>query len=172
MEKAALVTGGAKRIGRAIALSLHEMGYRVALHYNTAREEAEETAEVIRNRGGVCSLHQCDFVDTRNTEVLIEAAAARFPDLNLLINNSSIFSRAYLKETDTDELHEHLMVNCCSPLILLRDFGRICGRGSVINILDTKINQNHTPYFSYSLSKKALAAATRLAAKEFAPQRA
>jgi len=165
-----LITGAARRIGRAIALHLAERGYDIALHYHHSKVEAEATAAAIRQAGVQCSLFQCDLGDPGAVGRFIADVVKQCPGLDVLINNASIFERAHLTETDDALLDRHWAVNFRTPFILIRDFARIVGRGNIINLLDTKITQNHTPYCAYSITKKALFDLTKLAAAELGPE--
>ncbi|MCE5272378.1 SDR family oxidoreductase [bacterium] len=167
--RAALVTGGARRIGQAIALSLAALGYDIALHYRSSREEAERTAEQVRTLGVSCSLLRADLSRRAETRSLISKARKAFPELSVLVNNASIFRRGPIAETTESLLDEHLEVNFIAPFLLTRDFAASCTSGVVINLLDTRVAASGSIYAAYTLSKKALAELTRLAAVEFAP---
>ncbi len=167
--RAALVTGGARRIGQAIALSLAALGYDIALHYRNSREEAERTAEQVRALGVGCSLFRADLSRRADTRALIGSVCKAFPDLSVLVNNASIFRRGPIAETTETLLDEHLEVNFIAPFLLTRDFAANCNSGTVINLLDTRVAASGSIYAAYTLSKKALAELTRLAAVEFAP---
>lgn len=170
MNGTALVTGGARRIGRSIALSLAEKGYRIALHYRSSLKEAKEVARNIEHKGMECHLFSCDFNDMVDVLKLIPKVFERLPDCNLLINNASQFERARLMDTDLDLFDRHFNVNFKAPFLLSRDFARHCKEGQIINILDTKISRTPIEYFIYTLSKKSLFEFTKLAAKELGPR--
>lgn len=167
----ALVTGGAKRLGKAISLFLADQGYTIGLHYNGSRHEAQETAKKIERKGGQCFLVQADLDSQKQTLPIIRNVAKQHRDFNLLINNASIFEPSDLRSGSLDLLDRHWRVNCKAPYILSREFANICRRpgGQIINILDTHITQNTTQHFSYLLSKKSLASLTQMCAVELAP---
>lgn len=165
----ALITGGSRRIGREIALTLAQNGWRIALHYNHSRDDAETLANEIKNNNGECEIFCADLSDAKAGCNLIAEAFERCPDLNVLINNASIFERMPLLETQEDFFDRHFNINFKSPFFLTRDFARQCKQGNVINLLDTKITQKFSNYFAYTLTKKALYEFTRMAAKELAP---
>ncbi|MDP8243773.1 MAG: SDR family oxidoreductase [Candidatus Hinthialibacter antarcticus] len=165
----ALITGGSRRIGREIALTLARQGWRIALHYNHSCNDAEQLASEIQKNGGECELFCADLSEVKSATALITETFERCPDCNVLINNASIFERAPLLETDEDFFDRHFNINFKTPFFLTRDFARRCKQGSVINLLDTKITQKFSNYFAYTLSKKALFEFTRMAAKELAP---
>ena len=167
--KSALITGGAKRIGKAIAVHLAESGFDIALHYNTSKKEALETAREIKGLGQKCLIFKCDFNKISNTLSLIKEVKKSFPSLNLLINNASIFKEGLLTNTDVNQFENHFNINLKTPFFLSRDFAKLCKRGHIINILDTNITRKHSKYFSYNLSKKMLHEFTKMAAVELAP---
>lgn len=170
MKRTALITGGAKRIGRAIALGVAETGFDIALHYGHSQKEAEKVASEIKAMGRQCHLFQCDLNQMEDVMQLIPRVFKKFPNCNLLINNASIFEKTRFLDTDSDLLDRHLNINLKAPFFLSREFVRYCQEGQIINILDTKISKEVISYFAYAISKKALHAFTRMAAKELSPR--
>ncbi|MFQ5441160.1 MAG: SDR family oxidoreductase [Thermodesulfobacteriota bacterium] len=166
--KTALVTGGAKRIGRAISLGLASMGYDIALHYS-ATDPAEIVSE-IRENGVQCEPFQCDLSSEKEVLGLMGRVKELLPGLCLLVNNASIFERSTIRDTEAEDFDRHLAVNFKAPYFLSRDFQRCFGKGHIINIIDSKVIKNTSPYAAYLLSKKALKDFTFMAAKEFAPE--
>lgn len=170
MNKAALVTGASKRIGRQIALTLAADGWDIAVHYRGSQKEAMATAQEIRALGRRCELFEADLGDMRQVERLVPAVADAMPGLELLVNNASIFEPASFLETQEAFFDRIFTINFKSCFFLARDFARICRKGQIVNMLDTKIARSASPsYFAYTLGKKALAAFTEMAAKELAP---
>lgn len=165
----ALITGGSRRIGREITLALARQGWRIALHYNRSRGDAETLAGEIDESGGECELFCANLSDTKAAAALVSDVFERCPDCNALINNASIFERMTLLDTEEDFFDRHFNINFKTPFFLTRDFARRCKQGNVINLLDTKITQKFSSYFAYTLTKKALFEFTRMAAKELAP---
>ena len=169
MKGTAIVTGGAKRIGRAIALALADLGYDIALHYNTSQFAAEEVANLIKDKGRSCHLFACDFNNMKQVKSFIPQIFKIFPNCDLLINSASIFERARMMDTDEDLFDRHFIINFKTPFFLTRDFAHYYKKGQIINILDTKISKTLIEYFAYTLSKKSLFEFTKMAAKELAP---
>lgn len=169
MFKAALVTGGARRIGAEIIKKLAKLGYNIALHYNISNDDAKKIKKEVESVGVKCKLFQCDLSEEKKVSRLLNDVKNEFPDLTLLINNASIFIRSEIKETENDIFNKIFNINFKAPYILSRDFAKIINKGNVINIIDTKINNNDYIYAAYTLSKKILADFTLMAAKEFAP---
>ncbi|PKG49422.1 MULTISPECIES: SDR family oxidoreductase [Halomonadaceae] len=168
-QQAALVTGGATRLGRYFSEALADAGYDIALHVNHSREEAEEVASGIRAKGRECEIFHCDFLND-DLNVLIQSAKQRFPGLNLLLNSASAYEPAPIAGTDLAMLEAQFRVNMFTPLLLTRHFAEVVQEGQVINIIDNKVAYHQYPYAAYLLSKKSLAEMTRMAALEFAPR--
>ncbi|NVF15062.1 SDR family NAD(P)-dependent oxidoreductase [Vreelandella maris] len=168
-QQAALVTGGATRLGRYFSEALADAGYDIALHVNRSREEAEEVASGIRAKGRECEIFHCDFLND-DLNVLLQSAKQRFPGLNLLLNSASAYEPAPIAGTDLAMLEAQFRVNMFTPLLLTRHFAEVVQEGQVINIIDNKVAYHQYPYAAYLLSKKSLAEMTRMAALEFAPR--
>jgi NAD(P)-dependent dehydrogenase (short-subunit alcohol dehydrogenase family) len=166
---AALITGGARRIGKAIVLELAQKGYDIALHYNYSLNEAQNLQKEVRSLRVECELFQTNFDNPKETTKLIDRVVEIFPNLEILINNASIYESGSFLEDDLDHLERQFLINFKTPYILTRDFAIRQKKGHVINIADTKINQLAVEYFGYTLSKKTLYDFTRMAAKELAP---
>ncbi|MBP5979736.1 MAG: SDR family oxidoreductase [Halomonas sp.] len=166
--KAALVTGGATRLGRHFSEALADAGYDIALHVNSSREEAEEVAKSIRSKGRECEILPCDFLH-ESVDTLIHTAQARFPHLNVLLNSASSYQAAPIAKTDLAILETQFRINLFTPLLLIRHFAQVVSQGCVINIIDNKVAYHQYPYAAYLLSKKGLADMTQMAAIEFAP---
>ena len=166
---AALVTGGAIRLGKAIALSLAAAGYDIALHFRSDPDKAAATASEIRALGVRCQPFRADLADPTAIPPLISAVATHFPGLNVLVNSASAYTQATIANTTAAVFDTQFGVNLRAPLLLLQAYAEQLGQGNVINIIDNKIGFNQFEYAAYLLSKKALAELTRMAAVEFAP---
>ena len=170
--KTALVTGGARRIGKAIVDDLAAHGFAVAIHANTSLDEAEAMADTIRRQGGTAVALAADLSETAATERLIAEATEGIGPLGLLVNNASLFKPDSLDALDPDLWDRHFDVHVRAPSILVRDFARqlpATNSGLVVNIVDQRV-WNPTPrYYSYTLSKAALWMATRTMAQALAP---
>lgn len=169
MAKAALVTGAAKRLGKELAIALAGRGYDIALHYNLSEEDARLTAQIIEASGGKCGLFQCDLSDKVQMGELVQKVQAAGFDVDLVINNASIFHNLELLYTDDDAFDQNMNVHLRAPFIITREFARLFGAGQIINILDTYVHMNTTDYFAYNLSKKALWSLTKMSARALAP---
>jgi NAD(P)-dependent dehydrogenase (short-subunit alcohol dehydrogenase family) len=173
MSRTALVTGGAKRIGRAMVERLARAGYRVAIHCNASVVDAEALAQGIGAAGGRASVVQADLSDADAVAGMVEAAAAALGPLDLLINNASEFEDDRLATLDLARYHRTLAVDLTAPLILARDFAAQLPAGEeglIVNVLDQRVWKETPMFFSYQLAKSALWTATRTMAQGLAPR--
>ncbi|GAB4423118.1 MAG: SDR family oxidoreductase [Chloroflexi bacterium OHK40] len=166
---AALITGGAVRLGRAIALALAGAGYDIALHYGRSADAAAATAAEIRELGVACHTLSCDLADTTALPGLVRDARSALPGLRVLVNSASAYAQASIADTTPEIFDQQFAVNLRAPFFLTRSFARQVGAGHVINIIDNKIAFNQFSYAAYLLAKQALADFTRMAALELAP---
>jgi NAD(P)-dependent dehydrogenase (short-subunit alcohol dehydrogenase family) len=173
MRPAALVTGASKRIGLRIAERLARAGYATVLHCSpSSQAEAERTASRIAADGGKAAAVSADLSLAAAANGLIEQAGAIFGPLTLLVSNASIFEDDSAANFDLDRFDRHIAVNLRAPAALARDFAKQAPRGadaSIVNIIDQRVFNLTPQYFSYTLSKAALWAATQTMAQSFAP---
>lgn len=165
----ALVTGGAVRLGRALALALAQNGYDLALHYHSSRAAAEATAEEIRALGRQCVLFQQDLADVAAFHALIASVHSALPGLCVLVNSASGYVQENISETALKTFDDMFSLNLRAPYFLTQAFCATVESGQVINIIDNKIGFHQYQYGAYLLSKKALAEFTKMAALEYAP---
>jgi NAD(P)-dependent dehydrogenase (short-subunit alcohol dehydrogenase family) len=167
--KTALVTGAAKRIGREIALALASEGVNVIIHYRSSYEGAEGLLGELAKMGVRAWTVQADFEKSDEPEHLIENALAAAGTLDILINNASIFPKDTLHNIDFSGLVRNMQVNAWVPFVLSRDFARIVGRGNIINLIDSRVNQYDWNHAGYILSKHVLMVLTEMTAIQYAP---
>jgi NAD(P)-dependent dehydrogenase (short-subunit alcohol dehydrogenase family) len=169
----ALVTGGARRIGRAVCLALAESGYAVAVHHHRSKADAEAVAAKIARRGGRALALAADLADEDSVKSLLPRASAALGPIGVLVNNASIFENDTVETATRDSWDRHLAVNLRAPFVLIQEFAaRLPANagGAIVNLLDERV-WNLTPYFvSYTLSKSALWALTRSMALALAPR--
>jgi pteridine reductase len=172
MSKTALITGSSKRVGKAIAEHLAAKGWNIVIHFNTSQEEAMELEENLRQNYINQKFFRVKTDLEKEAEVLklIPFIVAEIGPFELLINNASVFDRGYLKKTSPELFNNQMNVNFKAPYFLMRDFADHCKKGNIINLVDTRITTNKSNFAVYSLSKKALWEATKMAALEFAPE--
>jgi NAD(P)-dependent dehydrogenase (short-subunit alcohol dehydrogenase family) len=173
VPRAALVTGGARRIGRALVLALAEAGYAVAIHHHQSRKEAEALAAGIVRTGGKAVALRADLADEAAVAELLPRAAAALGPIGCLVNNASIFENDTVATTTRDSWDRHLAANLRAPFVLMQSFERHLpaeAGGVIVNLLDERV-WNLTPYFiSYTLSKSGLWNLTQTMALALAPR--
>lgn len=171
--RAALVTGGARRIGRAIALDLAAHGWRVAIHCNRSRDEGEALAAEIGAAGGAAAVVTGDLGATADIGEIVPAAVAAIGPLDLVVNNASIFERDEVAGLDIAVMERHLRVNLTAPCLIASDFAAQLPEGvpgQVIQVIDQRVWKPTPQFFSYTTAKAALWAATRTMAQALAPR--
>ncbi|MDP2116954.1 MAG: SDR family oxidoreductase, partial [Brevundimonas sp.] len=170
-RRAALVTGGAKRIGRAICLELAAAGFDVAIHHRDSDAEAAEVARAVEAMGRRAVCLSADLADVVATHALIGRAVEALGPLSVLVNNASVFADDRLDSITGESWAAHLDVNLRAPVLLAQAFAAQAPDGSaIVNILDQRVLKPDPRFFSYGLSKSALWAATRTMAQALAPR--
>jgi NAD(P)-dependent dehydrogenase (short-subunit alcohol dehydrogenase family) len=170
---AALVTGGSRRIGRVLTLAAAEAGYDVAIHVRQVDDDAQAAAADIRARGRKASIHACDLRDEGATAPLVGDVESELGPVTLLVNCASVFEDDSFGSMNRASWDAHLETNLRAPLILAQAFARRLPAdrtGLIVNILDQRVFAPTPHFFSYSLSKSALWAATRMLAQDLAPR--
>jgi pteridine reductase len=167
--KAALVTGAARRIGRAIALALAQNGVRVVIHYHRSEREAAALCAEIQGLGASAWSVKSDLAETKQTERLVREAVARAGPIDILVNNASMFERDTLWEATEDSIGRNMRIHAVSPLILARELARQGRAGHIVNLLDARVAAYDKVHVSYGISKGALLALTGMLALELAP---
>jgi len=170
--RAALITGAGRRIGSTIARALAQAGYAVVLHANHSRAEAEKLASEIVSAGGRASVALADLADGAAVRGLVPAAAA-FGPLTLLVNNASQFDEDEIGSLERARFERTLAVNLTAPVFLAQAFAAQALDGadaSIVNIVDQRVLKPTPRFFSYTLSKSALASATVTLAQALAPK--
>jgi NAD(P)-dependent dehydrogenase (short-subunit alcohol dehydrogenase family) len=174
MDKAVLVTGGAKRIGRSIVERLAREGYAVAIHCRRSTDVAGGIAARIEAAGGLAAVVQADLADASDVDRLVnDAVEALGRPLTLLVNNASEFEPDEVETLSQERWDRHFAVNLRAPAFLARDFARQlpAGReGSIVNIVDQRVWKPTPQFFSYTLTKAALFTATQTMAQALAPR--
>ena len=172
-DGAVLITGAARRIGAAIARSLHASGARVILHCNRSREEAERVAgELERSRPRSTAIVQCDLVETASLSRVVEEAARAFGRLDGLVNNASSFYATPFGDIGTREWDDLMGTNLRAPLFLAQAAAPWLkkSRGAIVNIVDIHAERPLKDFVVYSIAKSGLAGLTRSLALELGPE--
>lgn len=173
IPRGALVTGGAKRLGRAMALVLADAGFDVAIHYGSSTAEAAETAEEIRARGRRATTLRADLAREDEVVALLPAGTAAIGPIGVLVNNASVFERDEWHDATRESWDAHLEPNLRAPFVLSQAMAKALPAGAegvVVNMLDQRV-WSLTPHFtSYTVSKAALWTLTQTLALALAPR--
>ncbi|QFU18151.1 SDR family oxidoreductase [Microvirga thermotolerans] len=173
MPGAALVTGGARRIGLSLVERLAREGFSVAIHCNRSVADAEAAADAVRRAGGTAAVIRADLADAGAVAGTVEAARAAVGPLTLLVNNASEFEPDEVLTLSPERWDRHFAVNLRAPAFLARDFARQvpeAGEGLIVNIVDQRVWKPTPQFFSYTLTKAALYTATKTMAQALAPR--
>jgi NAD(P)-dependent dehydrogenase (short-subunit alcohol dehydrogenase family) len=171
--KNALVTGAAKRLGRAIALDLAANGWNVAIHYNTSQEDADSVAQAARAFGADAAILQCDLSKESETATLVDRAAAEIGPLTALINSASLFENDDWQSATRQSWDDHIEINLRAPLLLSQLLARqlpSSAGGNIINIIDQRVLKPTPQFLSYSVSKAGLYWLTTTLAQAMGPR--
>lgn len=170
----ALITGAARRIGRAIALDLSRNGFAVGVHYRSSRSEADALVGEIVAQGGTAAALQADLADPRAVANLLPACAQAFgAPPSCLVNNASEFMLDTIETLADDLWDTHLCINLKAPVFLAQSMLRLLPddvEGNIVNIIDQRVWKLTPDFFSYTISKAGLWTATRTLAQALAPR--
>jgi NAD(P)-dependent dehydrogenase (short-subunit alcohol dehydrogenase family) len=172
-----LVTGAARRIGRAIALELARGGFDVALHHRSADDDVRPVQAELNEAGASSRAFAADLADEAQAEALLPAVAQAFGRLDAVVNNASLFTEDTLDELSYASIDRHWRVNTAAPIVLARALHRLHAHtradaptACVVNLLDQKLWNPNPDYFAYTLGKAALREATVMLALALAPR--
>lgn len=171
-EKVALVTGGAKRIGRSIVVALAKHGFDVAIHYRASAAEAEAVADQVRAMGRRAATLPGDLAIAGDVAGMVPAVTQMLGAPVCLVNNASEFNHDGALDMSEAGFDRHMAVNLRAPVFLARDLARHLPpgvEGNVVNIIDQRVFSPTPDFFSYTLSKTALFTANRMLAQALAP---
>ncbi len=171
-DKVALVTGGAHRVGKAIALRLARAGANMIITYHTSAAPAQDTVAELQTLGRKAVALPCDIADYQQVQALVAQIQERFGVLDILVNNADRWEATpfptediepWLRVTSTTIHGSYYVCNSCAPLMLTQN------RGAIINIVDISVLEAWPNFTAHAVSKSALLAMTRQFALELAP---
>ncbi len=171
--KNVLVTGAAKRLGRAIALDLAAAGWNVAVHYHGSESDAESAVSQARASGVKAVALKCDLSKEAETAALVERAAHEIGPLTALINSASLFENDDWQSATRKSWDDHIETNLRAPLVLSQAFAKQLpadAQGNIINIVDQRVLKPTPQFLSYSLSKAGLYWLTTTLAQGMGPR--
>ena len=172
-HKTALVTGGAKRIGKAMCEYLAKNGWNIAVHYLTSEDNANDTVKIIHSIGSKAISIKADLNDTHDTKKLFRIAKESLGPIGLLINNASIFLPEEWDNVTDDTWNKNLNINLKAPFILSQEFAKSLPKksnGLIINLIDQRVLKLKSDFFSYTLSKSGLYSMTQMLALSLGPR--
>lgn len=167
-----LITGGARRLGKIMALAAAAEGADIILHHSNSTAEAEETVTKIISLGRQAWILKADLSDPTQSQKLV-ASANKLSPLTALINNAAIFKPVTLEQTTLEDWNQHLQINLTAPFLLSQAFASQFKDGSIgriLNILDWRALRPGKDHFPYTISKSGLAALTKSLALSLAPR--
>ena len=169
--KKIVITGGATRIGRSIALSLANFSSEIVIHYSKSFIAAKKLKIELENLGSTVYLLRADLNNFKQTKKIIYDASKKMKGLNCLINNASIFENDNLLNFSENSFLKHININLKAPSILIKEFAKISKNkeGCIINIIDQRVEKLTPFFFSYTLSKSGLVTLTKTSAMKLAP---
>lgn len=169
----ALVTGAARRIGRAIALKLAAQGFDIGVHYGASADEAHDLVAVLRGLGVRAAAISADLAQPEQVPTLLRRAREALGPITALVNNAATFADDRLPSLSLHGLRSHLDTNLLSPILLSQAFAAqpdLPPGAAIVNLIDQRVLKPSPPFFSYGVSKAALWYATRTLAQELAPR--
>ncbi len=171
MEKAALVTGGAIRIGRALSLGLAEAGYDIVVHFRSSEEAAKEVARRVEALGRRAVLARGDLSLAEDAQRVVDEASTELGRLDLLVNSAASFRARAIEEVDAAEWDAVMSLNLRGPFLVAKASWDLLrrARGSIVNIVDLSALQAWSGYPHHSVSKAGLLHLTRVLALGMAP---
>ena len=169
--KKIIITGGANRIGRSIALELANYDTQIVIHYSKSHTAAKKLKTELENLGSVVYLYKADLNNSKLTQRIIPFAQSKMKGINCLVNNASVFENDNLNNFSDKSFEKHLNINLKAPAILTQSFSKYVknSKGIIINIIDQRIEKLTPFFFSYTLSKSALGTLTTTSAMKLAP---
>jgi len=170
--RVALVTGGARRIGRAIAEMLAQAGCHLAVHYHMSRDDATCLVESCRQRGVKAAAFQADLVDARAAVEMVRQVCEHFGRLDVLVNNAAVFEPTPIDEFDLETWQRTLAINLTASVVLAHAARDALRRthGRIVNLGDASAERPWPDYLAYCVSKAGLHALTRALARALAPE--
>ncbi len=173
IPRTVLITGAAKRIGRALAEDFGARGWSVAIHYNGSAAEAESAVAAVQHSGAKAVALKADLADAAAVDTLVPNAVNALGPIGCLINNASIFERDEAMTATHDSWDRHQAVNLRAPFFLSQAFAKQlpdAAKGCVINIIDERVWQLTPHFMSYTVSKTGLWTLTQTLAMALAPR--
>ena len=171
-NKNLLITGGATRIGKEIALHFSKKGWNIAIHYFKSSSKAKNLKKIIDQNSVKVALIKADLKKTKQVEKIISIAKKKLGTIDCLINNAALFERDDILDFTIKSWNNHLNINLLAPTILTKQFAKQASKkttSNIINIIDQRVFKLTPVFMSYTLSKSALYTLTKTMAMRLSP---
>jgi len=172
-SKNLLITGGATRIGKEIALHFSKKGWNIAIHYFKSSFKAKNLKKIIEKNSVKAALIKADLKNTKQVEKIIPLAKKKLGTINCLINNAALLEKDDILNFTTKSWNDHLNINLLAPTILTKQFAKQASKktiSNIINIIDQRVFKLTPLFFSYTISKTGLYTLTKTSAISLAPK--
>ncbi len=167
-----LITGGATRIGKEIALHFSKKGWNIAIHYYRSSSKAKKLEKIIQKNSVKVALIKADLKNIKHVEKIVSDAKKKLGTIDCLINNAALFERDDILSFTTKSWNDHLNINLLAPAVLTKQFAKQAAKKStsnIINIIDQRVFKLTSVFMSYTLSKSALYTLTKTMAMRLSP---
>jgi pteridine reductase len=169
----AVITGGARRVGRHVATRLAERGANIVVNYRTSAREADEAVAEFKAMGVGALAVQADVSTLAGVQMIYDAALSEFESVEVLINNAAIYDETPFEDVTEEDFDRLIAVNLKGPFLGGLLFGRHMrerGRGKILNVADWAVDRPYTGYLPYFIAKGGIVTLTKALAKELAPE--
>ncbi len=171
-DKNLLITGGATRIGKEIAIHFSKKGWNIAIHYFKSSSKAKNLKKIIEENSVKVVLIKADLKNVKQVEKIVSVAKRKLGTINCLINNAALFEKDDILNFTNDSWNDHLNINLRAPVILTKQFAKQASKkniSNIINIIDQRVFKLTPIFMSYTLSKSALYTFTKTMAMRLSP---
>ena len=171
-NKNLLITGGATRIGKEIAIHFSKKGWNIAIHYFKSSSKAKNLKKIVEENAVKAALIKADLKNTKQVEKIISVAKKKLGTIDCLINNAALFEKDDILNFTSNSWNDHLNINLRAPVILTKQFAKQASKkniSNVINIIDQRVFSLTPVFMSYTLSKSALYTFTKTMAMRLSP---
>ena len=171
-KKNLLITGGATRIGKEIALHFSKKGWNIAIHYFKSSSKAKNLKKIVEENLGKVALIKADLKNAKQVEKIISKAKKKLGTIDCLVNNAALFEKDDILNFTNNSWNDHLNINLLAPIILTKQFAKQASKkniSNIINIIDQRVFKLTPIFMSYTLSKSALYTFTKTMAMRLGP---
>tara|TARA_B110000438_G_scaffold302542_1_gene360537 strand:- start:26 stop:775 length:750 start_codon:yes stop_codon:yes gene_type:complete len=171
-NKNLLITGGATRIGKEIAIHFSNKGWNIAIHYFKSSSKAKNLKKIIEENSVKVILIKADLKNIKQVEKIVSIAKKKLGTIDCLVNNAALFEKDDILNFTNNSWNDHLNINLRAPAILTKQFAKQASKkniSNIINIIDQRVFRLTPIFMSYTLSKSALYTFTKTMAMRLNP---